>query len=96
VIAFDLHTFHASVGGRDRLAWATDYLAVPDDEESAARTIRWMADAFEQGFREFDRERYPVWRDWLANPLGNPRRAATIERLRVAAILDLPGAEVGW
>ena len=96
VIAFDLHTFHASVGGRDRLAWATEYLAVPDDEESGARTIKWMADAFEQGFRGFDRERYPVWRDWLANPFDDLRRAAIIERLRHAGTLDLPGAEFGW
>jgi hypothetical protein len=95
VIAFDLHTFHASFGGQDRLAWATEYLAVPSDEKSRARSLRWMADAFEQEFRGFDRERYPVWRDWLANPEGQPRRTAIIGRLRQAGVLDLPGAELG-
>jgi hypothetical protein len=83
------------VGGRDRLALAAEYLAVPGDEESAARTIRWMADAFEQGFRGSTESAIP-WHDWLANPSGDLRRAAAIERLRHAAILDLPGAEFGW
>ncbi len=96
VIAFDLHTFHATVGGRDRLAWATEYLVVPEGEDSGAKTIRWMADSFEQAFRGFDRERYPVWRDWLANPENASRRAVVIERLRRAGILDLHGAELGW
>ncbi len=96
VVAFDLHTFHASFGGRDRLAWTAGYLAVPDDEGSREKTVRWMADALEQAYRGFDRERYPVWRDWLANPDGTRRRAAVVERLRAAGVLDLPGAELGW
>lgn len=96
VIAFDLHTFHATLGGRDRLAWTTVYLATPDDEASRDKTLRWMTDAFEQEFRDFDRERYPVWRDWLANPDGHRRRAAVIEGLRATGVLGLPGAELGW
>jgi hypothetical protein len=96
VVAFDLHTFHASFGGRDRLAWAIEYLAAPDEEEERTKTLRWMTDAFEQGCRGFDRERYPVWRDWLANSSREPRRAAIVERLRDAGILELPGAELGW
>lgn len=96
VIAFDLHIFHASSGGRDRLAWATGYLAVPGDDESQTRTLRWMTDDFEQQFRGFDRVRYPVWRDWLADPENHPRRAAVIERLQTAGVLGLPGAKDGW
>jgi hypothetical protein len=96
VVAFDLHTFHASFGGRDRLAWTVEYLEVPGDEEATAKTRSWMNDSFEQSFRGFDRERYPVWRDWLANPSGHQRRAAVIERLRATGVLDLPGADLGW
>lgn len=96
VVAFDLHTFHASFGGRDRLAWTTVYLAAPEDDDSRDKTLRFMADAFEQDCRGFDRERYPVWRDWLTNPDDCRRRAAVIERLRAAGVLDLPGAELGW
>ena len=96
VVAFDLHTFHASFGGTDRLAWAVEYLAEPQDDDSREKTWRWMGDAYEQECRGFDRERYPVWRDWVANPDSLRRRAAVIERLRAAGVLDLPGAELGW
>jgi Phytanoyl-CoA dioxygenase (PhyH) len=96
IVAFDLHTFHASFGGRDRLAWAIEYLAIPEDEDARGKVLRWMSDAFEQSFHGFDRERYPVWRDWMANEASDPRRFAVIERLRSAGILGLPGAEVGW
>ncbi len=96
VVAFDLHTFHASFGGRDRLAWTIEYLALPRDDDSRAKAHRWMDGSFEQGFRGFDRQRYPAWRDWLENPTGHRRRAAVIERLRAAGVLDLRGAEMGW
>lgn len=96
VIAFDLHTFHASSGGTDRLAWAIEYLAAPESEEARSRTLRWMTDAFEQGIRGFDRERYPVWRDWGENGQGNARRHELIERMRAVGVLDLPGAAIGW
>jgi hypothetical protein len=74
VIAFDLHTFHASIGGKDRLAWAIAYLAQPTDDDERVRILRSMADSFEQKFRGFDRHRYPVWRDWLANAEHHVRR----------------------
>jgi hypothetical protein len=96
VIAFDLHTFHASVGGTDRLAWTIEYLAEPASDDERSKTLRWLADAFEQDFRGFDRERYPMWRDWLTNPKSHPRRAAVIERMQAAGVLDLPGVELGW
>ena len=96
VIAFDLHTFHASFGGRDRLAWTIEYLADPPDEAARVRMLRWMEDGFEQGFRGFDRDRYPAWRDWTAGAPAHPRRTATLERLRQAGVMDLPGADIGW
>ena len=96
VIAFDVHTFHASFGGRDRLAWTIEYVADPAEEAARERVLRWMEDGLEQDFRGFDRDRYPAWRDWAAGAPGRPRRAATLERLRQAGVMDLPGAKVGW
>jgi hypothetical protein len=96
VIAFDLHTFHASFGGRDRLAWTIEYLAEPADHAARDRVLRWMDDGFEQDFRGFDRDRYPAWRDWAAGAAGHTRRAGALERLRRAGVMDLPGAEMGW
>jgi hypothetical protein len=96
VIAFDLHTWHASTGGRDRLAWTAVYQRCPETEPKRERTLRSVHDSFEQAFRGFDRDRYPVWRDWIAGAAAHPCRAGVIERMRHAGILDLPGAEDGW
>jgi hypothetical protein len=96
VIAFDLHTWHASTGGRDRLAWTALYQRRPGTEPERDRTLRSVHDSFEQAFRGFDRERYPAWRDWIAGSAAHSRRAAVIERMRHAGVLDLPGARDGW
>ena len=96
VIAFDLHTWHASTGGHDRLAWSIVYQRCPVTDVERELTLRSMHDGFAQEFRGFDRECYPVWRDWQADAEFHPRRSALIERMRAAGILDLEGAEVGW
>ena len=54
VIAFDLHTWHASIGGRDRLAWNAVYLRCPETRDERDRTLRYARDSFEQAFRDFD------------------------------------------
>jgi hypothetical protein len=96
VIAFDLRTWHASTGGQDRLVWTAVYQRCPETEPERDRTLRSVHDGFEQAFRGFDRDRYPVWRDWIAGAAAHPRRAGVIERMRHAGILDLPGARDGW
>jgi len=96
VIAFDLHTWHASTGGRDRLAWTAVYQRCPETDAEGDRTLRSVHDSFEQAFRGFDRNRYPIWRDWLEDAATHPRRARVIERMRQAGVLDLPGAREGW
>jgi hypothetical protein len=96
VIAFDLHTWHASLGGRDRLAWTAVYQRCPETGAERDRTLRSVHDSFEQAFRGFDTGRYPTWRDWLADSGAHPRRAGVIERMRRAGVLDLPGARDGW
>jgi hypothetical protein len=96
VIAFDLHTWHASIGGRDRLAWTAVYQLCPETAAEQDRTLRSVNDSFEQAFRGFDRDRYPVWRDWLGDAAAHPRRAPVIDRMRQAGVLDLPGARDGW
>ena len=96
VIAFDLHTWHASSGGRDRLAWTAVYQRCPQTEAERDRTLRSMHDSFEQAYRGFDTGRYPTWRDWLTGAGPHPRRAAVIGRMRQVGVLDLPGALEGW
>jgi hypothetical protein len=96
VIVFDLRTWHASTGGRDRLAWTAVCQRCPETGPERDRTLRSVHDSFEQAFRGFGRGRYPVWRDWLAGAAAHPRRAGVIERMRQAGVLDLPGARDGW
>ena len=96
VIAFDLHTWHASFGGRDRLAWTLTYLRCPSTEAEHERTLRSVTDSFEQAYRGFDRDRYPIWRDWLSDAPDHPRRVPVIDRMRAAGVLELPGANLGW
>jgi hypothetical protein len=96
VITCDLHAWHASTGGRDRLAWTAAYQRCPETGAECHRTLRSMHGSFEQAFRRFDRTRYPLWRDWLADADAHPRRASVIERMRNAGALDLPGARDGW
>jgi len=51
VIAFDLHTWHASIGGQDRLAWTAVYQRCPQTDAERDRTSRSVHDSFEQVFR---------------------------------------------
>ena len=74
-VIFDLHTWHASAGGRNRLAWTVDYLAVPHEAEARRRLLRYAADHHDQTGRGFDHHRYPLWRDWIA-PAGHNRLRA--------------------
>ena len=78
------------------LAWMAVYQRCPETGPERERTLRSVHDSFEQAFRGFDTGRYPVWRDWLAGAAAHPRRAAVIERMRHAGVLDLPGARDGW
>jgi hypothetical protein len=67
----------------------------PETDAERGRTLQSMTDSFEQGFRGFDRDRYPIWRDWLGDAAAHPSRAGVIERMRDAGVLDLPGAQAG-
>jgi hypothetical protein len=96
VVAFDLHTWHASFGGRDRLAWTIIYQRCPETAEQRERTLRSMRDSFEQSFRGFDRSRYPIWGDWLAEAATDPGRSEIANRLRATGVFDLDGVESGW
>jgi hypothetical protein len=66
----------------------------PETAAERDRALRSVHDRFEQAFRGFDRDRYPVWRDWLGGAGAYPRRAPVIARMRQAGVPDLPGALV--
>lgn len=89
VIAFHTATWHCSYGGRDRLAWTIEYLPDPSSAEEKARFMEWMRDSCDQGGRNYDRHRYPLYRDWIAGADQHPRRAEVVLRLRQLCVFKL-------
>jgi hypothetical protein len=94
-VIFDLHTWHASSGGRNRLAWTVEYLAVPHDAEG-----RRAPAVLRRRSSRPDRPRFrPPPLPHLAGldrpRRAQPQRALAVARLRRLGVLDLPGALLG-
>jgi hypothetical protein len=84
LIAFDLHTFHASVYGQDRRQWTATYLKDPDTEEERAAfdevvadEARWAADPV-----DYDRALYPLFPSDEAPYIGRLRELGVLDVLR--------------
>jgi hypothetical protein len=89
VIAFDLHLFHSSAGGRDRLAWTIGYLPWPGlgDAARLAAVRAAVIDTLDYDHKQYDRDRWPTWRDWAANARRIPSRQSAVERLTLLDVL---------
>lgn len=63
VIAFDVHTFHASVYGRDRRQWTATYLKDPQTREERAAFDEVVTDEASWAGEpvDYDRELYPLF-----------------------------------
>jgi hypothetical protein len=92
VVAFHAHLMNRAQGRTPRLSWTIDYLpwlglGRPDQLE----VVRGLVlDAGEFDHEDYDRDRWPVWRDWVAGAAQIPSRAIALERLRLLGVL--PGA----
>ena len=82
VVAFDVHTFHASVYGRDRRQWTATYLKDPQTEEEravfdevVANEARWATEPV-----DYDRALYPLF---------PPDDVPYVARLRELGVLDV-------
>ncbi len=53
----------------------------PDQMEVVRRLV---LDAGEFGHEDYDRDRWPTWRDWVAGTAQIPSRAIALERLRTS------------
>jgi Phytanoyl-CoA dioxygenase (PhyH) len=77
VIAFDWHTWHASVGGRDRRQWIISYAKDPATTDEAGRLRDFLGSLAPEGDEPFDHHAYPCYDGhWLdpdpAHPTGSP------------------------
>jgi hypothetical protein len=89
VVAFHSHLLTCAQGGTPRLTWTLDYLPWPGlgrgDQMSVVRDL--ILDSVEFDHEDYDRERWPVWRDWVAGASRVPSRALALERLRLLGVL---------
>ncbi len=84
VIAFDVHLYHSSAGGDQRLAWTIEYLPWPGLGDPERFLVVDTVDFDHQGY---DRQRWPTWREWEAATRSVPSRQVAVERLRLLGVL---------
>jgi phytanoyl-CoA dioxygenase PhyH len=92
VVAFHGHLRTRNLGGTPRLSWTIEYLPWPGlrhpDRLAAVRAM--IEDDVEYDHEDYDRERFPVWREWAAGAPGISSRTIAVERLRLLGVL--PGS----
>ncbi len=94
VVAFHAHLMNCTQGGTPRLSWTIDYLPWPGlghrDQMTIVRDL--IRDDAEFDQEDYDRDRWPVWREWAAGAAPIPSRATALERLELLGVL---GSEDG-
>lgn len=87
VVAFHSHLMNCAQGGTPRLSWTVDYLPWPGiGNRDRMAVVRDLVEV-EFDHEEFDRERWPVWREWATGADQVPSRAVAVERLELLGAL---------
>ena len=93
VVAFHAHLLNCAHGGALRLSWTIDHLPWPGlghpEQMQAVRNL--VLDGAEFDHENYDRERWPTWRDWAAGAAQIPSRAIALERLQLLGVLTDTG-----
>ena len=89
VIAFNVHLFHSSDGGHNRLAWTIEYLPWPGlvDANRMALVRRSVIETVDYEPEGYDRDLWPTWREWVAGARGIASRETAVQRLRLLGVL---------
>jgi hypothetical protein len=89
VVAFHGHLFNRAQGGIPRLTWTIDYLPWPGlGDEERMRLVRDLTlDDVEYDHEDYDRERWPTWREWAAGATRSESRHLAVERLKLLGVL---------
>jgi hypothetical protein len=91
-VAFHAHLFNCARGGTPRLTWTIEYLAWPGlGDSDRMRLVRDMTlENVEFGGEEYDKDRWPAWREWaagVADGAGGPSRRLALERLKLLGVI---------
>ena len=88
VVAFHAHLFNCAQGGTPRLTWTIDYLAWPGlGDPGRMRLVRDMTvENVRFGGEEYDKDRWPAWREWAAGAASSPSRKVAVERLKLLGV----------
>ena len=89
VVAFHAHLMNCAQGGTPRLTWTIDYLPWPGlgnpDQMAAVRAM--IMDDADFDHEDYDRDRWPVWREWAAGAAHVPSRGVALERLELLGVI---------
>ncbi len=93
VVAFHLHLRTCNQGGTPRLSWTIEYLPWPGlgQPERLAAVRAMIGDDVEYDHEDYDRDRFPVWREWAAGAGQVPSRGVAVERLMLLGVLESEG-----
>lgn len=90
VIAFNWHTRHASIGGKDRRQWTISYAKDPQTAEEAERLRDFFGSVVPDGDEPYDHHAYPCYdQHWLAADPTHPQRAALTEQMRELGLFEM-------
>ncbi|HEY3903939.1 MAG TPA: phytanoyl-CoA dioxygenase family protein [Streptosporangiaceae bacterium] len=89
VVAFGGHLMNCAQGGLPRLTWTIDYLPWPGLADTGQlKLVRDLTlDDVEYDHEDYDRDRWPVWREWAAGAARSASRATAVERLKLLGVL---------
>ncbi len=88
-VAFAGHLMNCAHGGTPRLTWTIGYLPWPGvaNKDQLALVRDLTLDDVEYDHEDYDRERWPVWREWVAGAGQSQSRSLAVERLRLLGVL---------
>jgi Phytanoyl-CoA dioxygenase (PhyH) len=90
VIAFDWHTWHASIGGTDRRQWTISYAKDPRTSEETRRLQDFFQSSVPKGDEPYDHAAYPCYdQHWLVADPAHPERANLTERMRELGMFEI-------
>jgi hypothetical protein len=89
VVALHAHLRMCTTGGTPRLSWTVDYLPWPGlrHPDQLAAVLAMIEDTVEYDHEDYDRDRFPVWREWAAGAGRAASREIAVQRLELLGVL---------